>query len=201
MITAIKWKYLSGNGAAAWGLLIAAFHQRKSREMEAKVSKLAGQDRVCAYACMCLFKLPKQRNKIVTIPILMLPRLRVELPFPLFAFILSKTLTKEHKSIWLNAFTLQEEGSLLWKHTIQMRPGVHWRLWSGFQPPADWSFPRFTSLTTVCYKRLYNRLQHHSTFKSISPEEWMAPFVMYVKCQEICFTAHSLQPLQLSVFF
>lgn len=104
IIIANKWKHLSGNGTAAWGLLIAAFHLRKSRGKEAKVSKLTGQDTVfvCTYVRVCFFKLPKQNNKKIetAIPVITLPRLRVELPFPLLAVIPSKTPTEGHKAFY-----------------------------------------------------------------------------------------------------
>lgn len=102
MITAKKWKHLSGNGVAAWGLLIAAFHQGKSRGKEAKVSKLTGQDRafVCT-VCVCVSLNYQNKQIIVTaIPILMLPRLTVELPFPLLQS--SKTLTEGHEAFYWN---------------------------------------------------------------------------------------------------
>lgn len=111
-ITASKWKYLSGNGAAARGLLIAAFHQRKSRGKEAKVSKLTGQDRVLACICVhvCFFKLQKQKKIIVTaISILTLPRLRAGSPFLPLAVIPSKTLTEGHKAFyWMHPLSRKE---------------------------------------------------------------------------------------------
>lgn len=41
------------------------------------------------------------------------------------------------QSVLVRASTLQAVGSLSWKCTLQMRPGLHWRWWSGFQPPPD----------------------------------------------------------------
>lgn len=57
---------------------------------------------VCVHVCVCvsLNNQNKQKKIVTEIPILMLPRLRMELPFPLLAVIPSKTITEGHKAFY-----------------------------------------------------------------------------------------------------